>query len=126
CSRLTVVLLHMAALAIALELGIKILVARAVSIDAVGPFGVSPLDRETAHPLPYRILDGQRIGYVMTCRAHFSAKEHCLVIALVFGRIDLLVGDVLPEDLTGIRIFLFLRQRRHKWAKPLWRPDGMG
>src|SRR5215472_8432815 len=94
CAGLAVVLLHVAALAIAFEVGVVILIAGAVGVGAVGPLGIGSFDGESAHPLAQRVLDGQGVGHIMTGGAHLGAHKHRLVIPLVFGWIDLLEGDI--------------------------------
>src|SRR5262249_23730783 len=96
----------MAALAVTLELGVKILVPWTVRIGAVQPFRVRAFDGKAVRPLPNRVSDGQRVGYVVAGCAHLRADKHRLVISLVLGRVDFLVGDILSEDLAGVNILL--------------------
>src|SRR6266480_2056240 len=70
---LSVILLHVTALAFTFETWIEIFVARAVGIGAVGPFGVGALNWKPAHPFPQRVLYRECVGHVVTGRAHFSA-----------------------------------------------------
>jgi len=93
-----------ARLAITLELRIEELVARAIGIAAIGPFRIRALDREPAGELAERVADRQRVGHVVARRAHLGAHEHRLVVALVLGRIDLLVRDALAEYRAGVGV----------------------
>ena len=94
----------MAALAVAFEPWIKVLVVRTVRIGAVGPFRISALDGEATCPSAQLILDWQSIGHIVAGRAHLSAHEHCLVVSLVLGWIYFLIRNVLAENLAGVRI----------------------
>ncbi len=101
---MTVILLHVAALAVTLEMRIEVRIAGAVGIRAVGPLRVGALDRERTHPLPQRILDRKRIGHIVASRAHFRAHGHGLIVSLVFYRIHVLVRNVLAEYCAGVEI----------------------
>src|SRR5215471_11172464 len=103
-ARLAIILLHVAALAVTFESRVEVLVAGPVRVGAVGPLGVSPFDGKSAHPFSLRVLDGKRIGNIVTSGTHFGTNKHSLVIALVLGWIQSLVCNFLPEDLAGVGI----------------------
>src|SRR5215467_4823085 len=96
----------MAALAITLELGIKVLVTWPIGIRAVRPFSICAFDRETTYPFSQRILDRQRVGHIVASSAHLRPNKHCLVVALMFGGIDPLEGNVLAKNLAGVSVLL--------------------
>ena len=74
-ARLAVVLLHVAGLAVALELRIEGLVAGAVRVAAAQPLGVGPLDGEPPHPLAQAVLDRERVGHVVAGAAQLGARQ---------------------------------------------------
>ncbi len=118
-------LLHVARLTVALELRIEIGIARALGIPAGQPLGIGPFDGKAPHPLAQRILDGQRVGHVMTGTTEFGALEHHVVIALVDQKIALLVGHIPLEDRADIgigrRTVVGVRQR----PKPFGHAEGV-
>src|SRR5215472_348888 len=67
---LAVLLLHMAGLAVTLQAGIKILIARTISVSAVRPFRVGALNGKTSYPFPLTVLDGKSVGDIVTSSTH--------------------------------------------------------
>src|SRR5690242_16699792 len=76
CARLSVVLLHVASLAVTLQPWIIVLVAWTISVGAIGPLRVRSLNGEASHPFSQVVLDGKRIGNIVASRAHLCASEH--------------------------------------------------
>src|SRR5262249_16646080 len=79
-------------------------VARTIGIPTGEPLGIGAFNGKASHPFPECILDGQRIGHVMTGATEFCALHHHVVIALVDQKLALLVGYVTLEDCADIGI----------------------
>ena len=82
---LAVVLLHVTRLAVALVGGIEVPVARPIGISTAEPLGVGALDREPADPFANAVLDGQRVGHIVTGAAQFGSRHEHMVVAVVLG-----------------------------------------
>ncbi|PYU16717.1 MAG: hypothetical protein DMG29_03410 [Acidobacteria bacterium] len=115
----------MAALAIALKMGIEVFVARTISISAVGPLRIGALNGETADPFADGIFNGKIVSYIMTGRTSFSAPKHHVVKSLVFPRIHALVRNVLTEYLTRVHILWVGRLVGCKRPKSFGKPNGV-
>src|SRR2546422_7196598 len=75
-------------------MGIEVLVARTISISAVGPLRIGALNGETADPFADGIFNGKIVSYIMTGRTNFSAPKHHVVKSIVFSRIHALIRNV--------------------------------
>src|SRR5438128_11970413 len=118
CSRLAVVLLHVAGLTIAFECGIEVAIARPIRVPAARPFRIGALDWEAADPLAGAVHDRQRIGDVMTRAAELRPRREHLPEAMVLRRIHLLVRHRLPEDAAEIPVqaFAVRLDRKRTWT----------